>query len=249
MSKLVTLNQQQHHSIKVDTDKVEAAAADLHMVPVVLSEFRKLIVHYPIVVSKNENTGQFMCSALMGLEAGENLFWQQGQWQGIYLPLQVSRQPFFLAKNEQGKGDDYLLCIDEEHAAVNNSSGQAIFNQDGSASDYLKAQQAQLSQLIMGEQQTHAFIQTLLQYKLLTAMSLDMAFVDGSKLKINGLYTIDEEQLAKLTGEQLQSLQAQELLAPIHAMALSTGQIYNLIDKKNQQIQAAEAWFKPAASA
>lgn len=79
MTQLVALNSTQHSKIKVDTSKIDAQGAELHLVPTVINEFAKLVVHYPIVFTKNGDTGQFICSAMMGLEAGENLFWQQGQ--------------------------------------------------------------------------------------------------------------------------------------------------------------------------
>ncbi|BDX04992.1 SapC family protein [Planctobacterium marinum] len=251
MSKLVALSRQTHQQVRIDKSKVEQQASELHMIPVVLSEFRKLLVHYPIVFSKSGETGQFMCSALLGFEQGENLFWQQGAWQGIYVPLQVTRQPFFLGQQETGSGQEPnsakepVMCINEAHPAVGNK-GEALFDAQGQPSQYLQNQQRDLMTLLQGEQLTQQFIARLLELGLLTAMSLQIQFADNSSTKVNGLYTIDEDKLDALDNDTLAELQQAGYLSAIYAMVHSTGQIYNLIDKKNQRLNQAQSWFKAA---
>ena len=257
-SKLVALNKNAHQSVQIDTQKVEAEGADIHMIPVVLSEFRKLIVQYPIVFSKNAQTGQFMCSALTGFEQGENLFWQQGSWQGVYVPLQIARQPFFLGQNETqaqnhsaSEGANLIMCINEQSPTIANETSQnekveLLFDANGNATPYLQKQQGILSQLLEGEKQTASFIQKMLSLDLLTAMTLDITFADKSTTKVNGLYTIDEDKLSKLSGEQLGEIQQQDFLSAVYAMVHSTGQIYSLINMKNQRLEKAKDWFKTA---
>ena len=43
-------------------------------VPVVVNEFHALAMHYPILFSKDADTGQFYCGAMLGFDEGENLF-------------------------------------------------------------------------------------------------------------------------------------------------------------------------------
>lgn len=246
MSKLVALSRQTHQNIHIDAHQVERQAAELHMVPVVLPEFRKLVVQYPIVFSKNSDTGQFMCSALLGFEQGENLFWQQDGWQGIYVPLQVSRQPFFLGQDDTTTQQDPVLCINEAHPAVG-GSGDALFDNKGQASAFLQNKQRDLMTLLQGEPLTAEFIATLLEMQLFTAMSLEIKFADDSSTKINGLYTIDEDKLNELSPQSLSQLQQSGYLAAIYAMVHSTGQIYRLIELKNQRLNQAQSWFKATA--
>lgn len=244
MSNLVALNKTAHKSLKVDTHKVEEQGSELHMVPVILQEFRKLVVHYPIVFSKSSETGQFMCSALMGFEQGENLFWEKGKWQGVYVPLQISRQPFFLGKNDKAKnGEDFVVCINEA-SPVLGESGEALFDEKGNITPFLQQQQSNLMALLQGEQQTNAFVAHLMELKLLTAISLDIQFADETSLQVKGLYTVDEDKLQDLSGDQLRDLQQKGYLSAMYAMVHSTGQIYHLIEKKNQRIDNANQWFK-----
>lgn len=247
MTNLTPVNKQAHLKTRIDVNQVEKQAAELHMVPVVMSEFRKLMVHYPIVVSKHAETGQFMCSALLGLDSDENLFFENGQWQGIYIPLQVTRQPFFLGNNApQGTPEDYVMCIDSAHPAVGND-GEPLFDEHGEPSPYLQSQQNNLAQLLQGEQETQQLLQQLLQLGLLTSIRLDIELADGRPHHVNGLYSIDEDKLAQVSAEQLKQLQDNGALSAIYCLMHSTGQIYSLIDKKNKRIATGEAWFKKAS--
>ncbi|MCY7297328.1 SapC family protein [Alteromonas sp. a30] len=268
MAKLVALNNKQHQHLHIDTQLAEAEGADLHLVPVVLSEFMKLVVSYPIVFSKNGDTGEFMCSALMGLEEGENLFYEKGQWQSIYIPLQLARQPFFLGHDNQAVSADnssseqaqnLVMCINESHASVisqastnthsapnHNETQEPLFNETGEATSYLQAQQNRLVQLLQGEQQTHDFIATLLDMQLITAIALEITLADGSSHKVNGLYSIDEEKLAQISDAQLILLKQKHYLSPIYTLIASTSHIYSLINKKNQRIEQGAKWFQAA---
>lgn len=235
MTQFVALHNQHHQQLRIDPERIEALGAHQQMVPVVLSEFLKLVVHYPIVFSKNSETGQFVCSALLGFTAGENLFWQNNQWQGIYTPLQIMRQPFFIGE-QQGQT---IICIDMESNVLTTGKGEAIFDSSGQETDYLQQAKTRLAALINGENETQVFIKTLLALNLIMPMALDISFANQQQQRIQGLYTINEETLAQLGSEQLMQLQQQGYLKPIYTMIASLGQIYALIQKKNAQLGLA----------
>lgn len=247
MAKLVALSNTVHQSLTVNQDKAEEQIADLHMIPVVMSEFLKLVTQFPILFSKNADTGQFVCVTLMGLDEGENLFWQNAQFNSIYTPLNVARQPFFVGQDEQS-GDDYVICIDAESTAVTDTATgeaqQALFDSKGQPTTYLSSIQSILAQLIQGEQQTRDFIQQLLSYQLLVPLSLDITYENAQTSKVNGLYSIDEEKLQNLGGEQLAQLNQQGFLQPAYTQLASLGQIYALIDRKNKRMATPNPWFK-----
>lgn len=232
MTQFVALHNQLHQQLRVDTRRIEALGAQQHMVPVVLSEFLKLVVHYPIVFSKNSETGHFVCSALLGFEQGENLFWRNNQWQSIYTPLQIMRQPFFVGE----QAGQTIICIDVENDALKTGEGEAIFDSKGQETQYLQLAKTRLAALVNGETETQAFIKTLLTLNLITPMALDISFANQQQQRVQGLYTINEETLEQLTSEQLRQLQQQGYLKPIYTMIASLGQIYALIQKKNEQL-------------
>jgi hypothetical protein len=247
MAKLVALNNHVHKTLAVMPDKVDEHGADLHMIPVVLDEFLKLVVQFPILFSKNVETGQFVCVALMGLEEEENLFWQGAQFNSIYIPLNIARQPFFVGQDQQ-IGDDFVLCIDVESRSISESSSiaeqQRLFDEMGNPSTYLQSMQSMLAQLIEGEKQTKEFIQELLMQELLVPLSLDITFEDGHKSLIKGLYSVDEDKLAELESAVLIDLHNRGWLQAIHTQLASLGQIYALIDRRNKRQAEANPWFK-----
>jgi hypothetical protein len=187
----------------------------------------------------------------MGLEEGENLFWQNAQFNSIYTPLNIARQPFFVGQDEQS-GDDYLMCIDRESSAVTEFSDadadadqqQAIFDASGQPTAYLRAAQSILAQLIQGEQQTQAFIQQLLSDKLLVPLSLDITYANAQSAKVKGLYSIDEDKLHNLPAAQLGQLNAAGFLQAAYTQLASLGQIYALIERKNKRMATPSPWFK-----
>jgi hypothetical protein len=227
MNRLTALNSAAHRNLRVNPEQVLAQAAQLNMVPVVLGEFQKLCVQYPIVLTKNGATGQFTCVALFGFEKAENLFWRQDRWDAIYVPLQVSRQPFFL-------GQQAVVCIDTLHPSLKQAHGEAIFDEHGAETTYLQQAKQMLAALLDGEEQTDRFVRKLLALELIRPMRLEIEFANRQKQRVDGLYTIDEERLKAVPGGTIAELHSLEYLAPLYTMLASLGQIYSLVQRKNQ---------------
>jgi hypothetical protein len=239
MSNLIALNQQAHQALRIDTQVVEAQASHLNMIPVVLSEFLKLAVQFPIALTKNKDTGRFVCVALFGFQESENLFIKDQEWDSLYVPLQIRRQPFFLGNSDQGN-DEFVVCIDTSHKSVQQEEtkldGEAIFDKEGNATPYLENIKTVLAELLNGESHTQIFIKTLADLKLLQPMQLEITFENGESTRIEGVYTINEENLKHLSAIDITSLHQQNYLAPIYTMITSLGHIYGLVNRKNKRI-------------
>ncbi len=241
MSNLIALNQQVHYALRINTQTVETQASRLNMVPVVLSEFLKLAVQFPIALTKNKDTGRFVCVALFGFQENENLFIKDQRWDSLYLPLQIRRQPFFLGNSEQGD-DKFVVCIDSSHQSIeqkNSEAGlgaEAIFDKDGNATPYLENVKAILAELLNGETITQAFIKTLTELKLLQPMQLEITFANDESTRVEGIYTINEMRLQRLSTDEIAGLHQQDYLAPIYTMMTSIGHIYGLVARKNKRI-------------
>jgi hypothetical protein len=227
MNRLIALDSAAHRNLRVNQEQVLAQAAQLNMVPVVLAEFLKLCVQYPIVLTKNGQTGQFTCAALFGFEKAENLFWKQDRWDAIYVPLQVSRQPFFL-------GSGGTVLIDTLHPSVNQAHGEPIFDHTGAETEYLQRAKQMLAALLAGEEETEQFIRKLLALELIRPMRLEIEFANREKQRVEGLYTIDDGRLKELSAAGLAELHSLDYLAPIYTMLASLGHIYSLVQRKNQ---------------
>ncbi|MBB3061062.1 SapC family protein [Microbulbifer rhizosphaerae] len=239
MARLVALNSELHRNIRIDTASIERQGASLRMVPVMPSEFLKLAIDYPIVLTKNAETGRFICVALFGFAEGENLYWDDGRWQSLYTPMNIIRQPFFVGTDENGQP---LLCIDEDSPCVRRDSGEELFDNEGRGSPYLERMQGVLGQLLDGEKQGADLVRCLQELELITPMRLEVTFASGASQRMEGLYTVDEEKLRALAGEPLQQLNTNGQLAHIYTMLTSLGHIYSLIERKNARDAAvAEA--------
>ncbi|MEH6730487.1 MAG: SapC family protein [Pseudoalteromonas sp.] len=245
MENLVALEQSAHQHINIDTQKAQSHAENINMVPVVMAELNQIAVQQPIVFAKNSETGEFTLNALLGFEQHENLFYQNSQWQGVYLPLQLQRQPFFVG-DTHAQQTQYPVCINLNSPAVVNNRAQSqnnlepIYTQSAEESSYFKQIKQCLGHLLQGEIDNKKLIDTLLQHDLLQPLSLEVTFQNSQKTKLNGLYTINQERLAQLNSDQITLLHQSALLPAIYTVITSLGQIYPLIERKNAVLNLAD---------
>lgn len=119
MTSLVALNPAFHRLHYVLPDVAVNHSARQQLIPVVPGEFSFVATQLPLVLTKHEHTGEFGIAALCGFAPGENLLFGGDtaipSWQGLYVPLQLQRQPFFLGHDEQGGAS---ICIDSQNPAV-----------------------------------------------------------------------------------------------------------------------------------
>lgn len=238
MAHLVAVDPQVHKNCYVYPQQAESAAAELQLIPVVPAEVAHVACQMPVVLTKNEDTGQFVLAALTGFEPKQNLFWQDGRWQGLYLPLQLQRQPFFLGKNDE-QGADYCVCLDMQNPAVAQGAAvpegaQALFSTSGADTEYYQHIKQVLASILQGEAQVKLLMELLQRMALIQPMSLEITFADNSSTRLKGLYTIDQQKLAALSPEHLVLLHQKGLLAVVYNLLSSVSQIYALIEKKNR---------------
>lgn len=234
MSRLVALDNKAHRHLRVAPEKIAAQGARLHMVPVVLSEFLKLCVQYPIVLTKKADTGRFVCVCLFGFEKNENLFWRNNRWDALYTPLHIARQPFFVAAGETPQADgQFVVCIDTQNDSLQESDGDSIFDERGNETPYLQKTKAILAALLTGETETERFVDKLLALNLVQPMRLEIEYANRQSQRVAGLYTVDEARMKSLSSEVVAELHSLHYLAPIYTMLASLGHVYSLIDRKN----------------
>lgn len=241
MTALVSLHNEAHQHLRVNTQIAEAQGANLNMVPVMLSEFLKVAVQFPIAITKNKDTGRFVCVALFGFTPNENLFYNNQQWESVYLPLQIVRQPFFLGENSESSSadDQYVICVDTSSPSLQATDGEPLFTAEGQATNYLEKMKYVLAELLDGETKTQAFIDQLIALKLLQPMQLQITFDNGETNNIEGTYSIDENRLQALTQTEVFNLHQLGYLGSIQSMLVSLGHIYGMVDKKNKRLAQA----------
>ena len=245
--RLVELSRSEHAGLRIRADLVEASAARQHLIPIVVSEFRKAATQYPIVFAKNPETGRFAPYVLNGLGVEENLFWSGTELDVAYVPLNVRRQPFYVGTSDApDTPGSNVLCIDLDSPCLDGSGAKTIVNPDGSDSDYLKEILSILGELVAGRKATEQFIATVLSLDLLTPIMLDIVLDDGTPLQVTGLYSLDEEKLKQLDAGEVARLWQTGSLDLIYAVLIASGQIFKLIRLKNQRIALRRAWHSNA---
>jgi hypothetical protein len=233
MTQIVPLNSEQHRSLKVDGRASAAYGDNQRFVQVIVNEFPRLVVHYPILFSKDPQTGQLYCGAMLGFDEEENLFLDQWTEREFYRPLSLQRAPFYT------NGSD--LAIDLDHPRVGAEGGKPLFTEQGQPTRYLQSIMWAFQDLRPGAEITKIFISRLLELKLIEPIDIEVELDDGSTRKCVGLYTVNQEVLSKLPDEVVVELFRRGYLTLIHLMIASLKQIPLMARKKNTRLlQATE---------
>jgi len=241
MVKHVQLNNIDHPNLRVRTGYSEVLGDNVMAAPVFPHEFRNLQPHYPIVFSKDANSGGFRPIALFGLEDGENLFLAaDNKWDTDYVPLAVRMKPFLIGVSGDASGGRQMeVHIDMDHPRVSESEGERVFLEHGGHAPMLQEASKILSEVNEGEQTVAPFSALLEELELIEPFTLDIELNDGSKGRLEGYYIIAEEKLYALDGEALGRLQSAGYLQPVFMAVAALSEFRNLIDRRNAKIAGA----------
>jgi hypothetical protein len=234
MSQYEILDRTKHRQLRIRTGYGAALGDAVMSVMTYPMEFRDIQGCYPILFTKDPNTGGFVAAAILGLEAGQNLFLQDTYWDATYVPVMVQRQPFQIATSKEGGGKPPVVSLDLDHPRVSQDEGEALFDDTGEPSEFLKRKIGLLDKLHRGLQHGSGFIEALLKHQLLVQVVLDLAFVDGGKKTLQGYYCIAEERLYQLKGDVLESLNEAGYLQPVFMAVASLSRVRDLIERRNR---------------
>lgn len=233
MTNIVVLNSQSHRELRVQAEATAKFGDNQRFVPVVITEIPLLVTHYPVLFSKDSDTGAFFCGAMLGIDEGENLFLKEGKGHEGYRPLNLQRAPFFVSGEE--------LAIDLDHLRISADKGQSLFDENGGPTPYLESIKAAFQQLKPGHEMTKRFIETLLKLNLLEPVDISLGFDDGSKRNLADLYTVNQEVLRKLPDVSVLDLFRRGYLQLIYLLIASLKQIPVLAQKKNDRFLLRDA--------
>jgi len=237
----VILSSETHRNVRVITTRGAEFGENIHMVPVIGDELVNLVLDFPVYLIKSQETGKFGLNALLGFEPGENLYLQGEDWAASYLPLFMRRQPFLLAfsgdGNEMREKQQANIAIDMDSKRINDSEGEAIFNEDGSKTPYLENIIKHLATLGAGLESNEVFIEELTKHDLIEPTQLNVTFSNGDKKSFQGINTIDVVKLFKLKGDVLEPLNNNGFLQACYLVAASMGQVQKLVKMKNARLK------------
>lgn len=231
MTNIIPLHHQTHATLKVQNNNDFTRFKEQHLIPVVVQDFIPLASEFPIVFVKNTETGQFTAVAMMGIKPNINLYCQTPIWSAEVVPTSFFNYPFSLAKQNE-EDDDCYVCIDTDSSLVNEEQGQALFDDKGEQTDYLKARTEHLLNIAQRHEQTANIMQYFASKKLLTLKTLNLNLGGEQKLTLDGLYVIDEKKLDALSDDEFNELRSKGLLPIIYAHLSSMHQIARLAKKQ-----------------
>lgn len=234
MSRHALLNNAEHRDLRIITSSGPEYGDNVMCAITFPAEFRSVQNHYPILFLQSRD-GVLAPVALFGLRESQNLFLTDTGWDARYIPLMIERQPFLIGKSDAG----HVVHIDLDSPRVSKTEGVRLFNDDGSNSGYLDRVSNVLASIDAGFAATPAFIDALIEHKLLEAFTLDIQYRDGGKARFGGFHTLHEERLAKLDGATLGSLHERGYLESIYMIVASLPKLRDLVDRASKLDPAA----------
>ncbi|MCP5271850.1 MAG: SapC family protein [Burkholderiaceae bacterium] len=238
--KVVPVNRERHAKVRIREMKGFGFAAKFHIAYLTMHEFPRAAGVYAIVFLDDERSDSFRPVALIGLDAGENLFVSaDGAWEASYVPAIIRRYPFALAA--AGTEGQFTICIDEGSELVSDTEGNALFDENGEPTQVIENVKRYLAELQQMDQATQAFCAWLKANNMFTPLSMRVR--DHDKVRnIAGCYVVSEERLNNLSDERFLELRSKRFLPAIYAQLMSLAQIDRLITLKDRRVaEAAQA--------
>jgi hypothetical protein len=241
MTNLVNLDRVAHKNLRVVEEQAFSVCKDLTMCTVSLNEIARLVIEYPIVFTKNGDNGEYVCVALFGISPQKNLYWQNGHWDSYSVPMNVGRQPFFVALSEPPAGGDSttrqaITCIDLDNPGIQTITGEALFDDGGEYSPYLRHKMTMLAELVDGERRSRLFTEKAAALGLIHPIQLEIKIPGAEPQKFSGLYSIDERKLRTLEAATVMELNSTGYLHAMYSMLSSLGHLQILARR------ATETW-------
>ena len=239
MANYQLLNNVDHGSLKVITERGAKYGDDVMFTMTFPSEMRNVQSYYPILIFKDPQEGDLYPVALLGFEEGENLFLSGSEWEAPYIPLMIRRPPFLIGfqKTSPGAEAQRVVTIDLDHPRVSESEGVPLFQPHGGNSDFLERTADMLEGIHNGNEQNKVFIEALLKHDLVESVTFDITLDDQSRNQLHGFYTLDDEKLQQLDADALGELNRSGALLPAYMMVASMSHLRDLIAKRNAMLE------------
>jgi hypothetical protein len=235
MSRHAVLSSEEHRHLRVRTESAAELGDAVMSCFTVPSEFRRLQHNFPILFRRDEATGQFSALALLGFEAGENLFLDGDRWDAPYKPMALSIQPFLVGRSASGESPAQVH-VDLDHPRIaKGDEGVLLFDALGSPTPHLERVSDMLAELDDGHRSSGTFFAALERYQLLEPFFLDVELNNGSKHRMVGYHLINEEKLYQLEPGAMAELHAEGLLMPIFMAMASLSSLGDVIARKNRR--------------
>ncbi len=241
MANFTPIKKDQHQNLKVSDKRGLEHIAQQHLIGSNAKEYNQLALNFPLFFIKEGEI--YRSVALLGLQAGENLYYQNDRLNALNIPQSLALSPFALGLDTE-KENTLTACIDIDSPYVGEDKDIALFDAEGNESDVFKSVQESLGNLYENEVMTEKFIKELVDNDLLQEFELLINLASGEKKRLVGLYGIDEKKLNTLSDEKTLDFHKRGLFIPIHSMMVSMGQVNRLVQLRNEHTEQKVAGIK-----
>jgi hypothetical protein len=211
-------------------------------VPISHTEFQPIARHYPIVFTTGDEGKTYAAVAVLGMSAGQNLFFADGRWaSGSYIPAYARRYPFCMARVNLNKVEqkDRLICI--EKSWLDEERGEAMFDTGGQPNEKWKGVERLLAEYEADLERMREMCALLADYALFESFSMQATMKKekgGGSMQMTGMHRVAEKNLENLNAAQLKNLMRKGYLARIYVHLLSLENFARLLDRKGERAAA-----------
>jgi hypothetical protein len=202
-------------------------------IPISYSEFQPVCRDYPIVFTSGDGGKTFAAVAVLGVTAGENLFYQDGAWTlKAYVPAYARRYPFCMARVRvnQAERKDRLICVDKPRL---DDAGEALFGADGKPTEKWGTLERLLSEYEADLERSREMCAVLADYGVLEPFTMQAKPKDGAAAtQMTGMHRVSEKKLEELNAAQLKNLLRKGLMARVYMHLLSLHNFGRLMERK-----------------
>ena len=203
-------------------------------IPISLSEFQPVARDYPIVFTGTQSTQSFAPVAVLGLTAGENLFYEEGKWaNGVYIPAYARRFPFCMAKVNVNRVEqkDRLICIEKAYI---DEQGETMFDDKGQPNAKWKDLERLLGEYESDLERSREMCSILSDYGLFEPFTMQASLREAAAkpMQITGMFRVIEKNLENLNTAQLKNLMRKGILPRVYMHLLSLANFGRLLDRK-----------------
>jgi hypothetical protein len=236
-----------HRVVMPDPRRLPLVFRGLHALPLSTTEFIPACRDYPLAFVSGDGGATFVAMAILGLEAGQNLFAREdGTWDaGVYLPAYVRRYPFCMTRvTVDGKEQPERIACVEKRAI--NAAGTALHDGSGNPLPDWEARRKLLFEFETDLARSEQMCATLAALGLLEPFTMQARPHQGEPLSITGIHRVSEQKLTELPAEKLKELAQSGVLSRVYAHLVSLANFGRLLDRRAGRAAAPAAAGEPA---
>lgn len=225
----IPLDKDKHKDLKIIPQLDLSFAKETHLAAATIREFAHLAGTMPVVFIEDPTNKNIHTVAMLGVDQNVNLFWAEDKWQGPHVPLNIQRYPFDIRPD----GDKLGVFFDENSHLVG-EQGEALFNDAGEPTDFLKNRQQFLAELANSEMLNQRFVKRVVELDLLESVQIGIQYQDGTARNVTGIMSIDEKKLNALDDAIVLELHKAGFLGAMYAIMMSLAQLNRLVELSNK---------------